>query len=248
MSTALSEEDELGAAELALELIEGSERAAAEARLRLDPDFRAAYGRWLIWAAAMIGGQDESPRPSVWPLVAAKLPANDAPFARDPARPWQAATAVASIAAVLLAGVALNRPPPPRQRTVVVHQPAPPGPERIVYVDKPAPPPLVAVMTGEGGGAVAVSYNPKSGQLTLAPAKLAVGDKAAELWVIPVGQKPHSLGLIRAARAGRKAAPADLARYLVPGATLAVSVEPQGGSPTGQPTGPVIVAGAVTTA
>jgi anti-sigma-K factor RskA len=37
--------------------------------------------------------------------------------------------------------------------------------------------------------------------------------------------------------------PAILAAELRRGATLAVSVEPAGGSPTGLPTGPVIAAG-----
>jgi anti-sigma-K factor RskA len=40
--------------------------------------------------------------------------------------------------------------------------------------------------------------------------------------------------------------PSAQAGRLKPGATLAVSVEPVGGSPTGQPTGPVILTGKLT--
>jgi anti-sigma-K factor RskA len=40
---------------------------------------------------------------------------------------------------------------------------------------------------------------------------------------------------------------ADRTRELVAGATLAISVEPIGGSPTGQPTGPVILTGKLMT-
>jgi anti-sigma-K factor RskA len=39
--------------------------------------------------------------------------------------------------------------------------------------------------------------------------------------------------------------PDDIAEQLRRGATLAVSVEPAGGSPTGLPTGPVIASGAL---
>jgi len=36
-----------------------------------------------------------------------------------------------------------------------------------------------------------------------------------------------------------------LARLLQQGATIAISVEPPGGSPTGSPTGPVVASGAL---
>jgi anti-sigma-K factor RskA len=40
--------------------------------------------------------------------------------------------------------------------------------------------------------------------------------------------------------------PPDLAARLTPEAMLAISLEPPGGSPTGQPTGPVIASGRLT--
>ena len=44
-------------------------------------------------------------------------------------------------------------------------------------------------------------------------------------------------------RPGWHPAPAAAARALQPGVTLAVSLEPQGGSKTGLPTGPVVLTG-----
>ena len=76
------------------------------------------------------------------------------------------------------------------------------------------------------------------------PQALAQG-RAAELWLIPAGQKPISVGMIARDQPTTIALdPAMLAR-LGPTAALAVSVEPIGGSPTGQPTGPVIAKGAI---
>jgi anti-sigma-K factor RskA len=68
----------------------------------------------------------------------------------------------------------------------------------------------------------------------------AVAGQVHELWVIAPGAAPVSLGLL-------DDAPLTV-RYPVPpaGWTLAVSVEPEGGSTTGAPTGPVILS-AVTT-
>lgn len=63
----------------------------------------------------------------------------------------------------------------------------------------------------------------------------AVEGQVHELWVIAPGEAPVSLGLLQDA-------PLVVAYPAPPaGWVLAVSVEPAGGSPTGQPTGPVIL-------
>ncbi len=64
-----------------------------------------------------------------------------------------------------------------------------------------------------------------------------------ELWLLPAeGGAPISLAVLGALDA-RVALPASQAERLRVGAKLAVSVEPAGGSPTGAPTGPVILVG-----
>jgi anti-sigma-K factor RskA len=68
-------------------------------------------------------------------------------------------------------------------------------------------------------------------------------DRAFELWAIAPGStQPRSLGIIPSGGELRlRALPPDLRD----GATLAISVEPLGGSPTQQPTGPVVFVGSV---
>ena len=71
-----------------------------------------------------------------------------------------------------------------------------------------------------------------------------VAGKSLELWALPAGQAPKSLGLVAAAdkvTAIKLAAAADRSLGDVP--ALAVSLEPPGGSPTGAPTGPVLFSG-----
>ena len=70
---------------------------------------------------------------------------------------------------------------------------------------------------------------------------------ALELWAIPAGGKPISLGLVPVAGKGRIALNTAQQALLKTPLTLAVSLEPQGGSPTGQPTGPVLYQGALAT-
>jgi anti-sigma-K factor RskA len=64
-----------------------------------------------------------------------------------------------------------------------------------------------------------------------------------ELWTIPAGGgRPEPLGVIPAA--GRLVV-SNPPAAVTAGATLAISVEPIGGSPTGQPTGPVVFVGTI---
>jgi anti-sigma-K factor RskA len=66
-------------------------------------------------------------------------------------------------------------------------------------------------------------------------------DKDLELWALPKGEtKPRSLGVLPPS--GRQ-----LTAELAPDTQLLVSLEPKGGSPTGQPTGPVLYGGWLTT-
>ena len=64
-----------------------------------------------------------------------------------------------------------------------------------------------------------------------------------ELWAIPPGGKPISLGLVPAVGNGRIQLSETQRALLGVPLTLAVSLEPHGGSPTGQPTGPVLYQG-----
>ena len=118
----------------------------------------------------------------------------------------------------------------------------------LIYVGTVAPPgaPLVAKLDAEGGqtGFVA-AVSSGGGNLTIVPASLLSPQeqKAMELWLIPSGEKPHSLGLIDPSRPVTITVPKDLLAKVNSEAILAVSLEPPGGSPTGQPTGPVIANG-----
>lgn len=65
--------------------------------------------------------------------------------------------------------------------------------------------------------------------------------RSFELWAIAKqGARPRALGVIPAGGRLLLSAPP---RELAPGTTLAISVEPKGGSPTGLPTGPIAFVG-----
>lgn len=65
--------------------------------------------------------------------------------------------------------------------------------------------------------------------------------KSYELWMLPAdGSPPISLGLLPGSGSAESTVPRDKFRALGEAGGLAVSLEPEGGSPTGQPTGPVL--------
>ncbi|MEC9311615.1 MAG: anti-sigma factor, partial [Pseudomonadota bacterium] len=71
--------------------------------------------------------------------------------------------------------------------------------------------------------------------------------RALELWLIADGaEAPVSLGVLPDENEIFVTLPAELVQQFA-GATLAISDEPEGGSPTGAPTGAVLAAAAVET-
>ena len=63
-----------------------------------------------------------------------------------------------------------------------------------------------------------------------------VPNQSYELWAVPPSGAPVSLGVIEAKGETERDVAENLRGLLTMGATLAVSLEPQGGSPTGTPT------------
>jgi anti-sigma-K factor RskA len=107
--------------------------------------------------------------------------------------------------------------------------------------------PLVAELTGEGAPVgLFARYDIETGRLEMTPVATDAPsqERSLELWLVPGGDAPTiSLGVLPQTGDGAIEVPENLRGRLSEGATLAVSLEPMGGSPTGQATGPVIAIG-----
>lgn len=104
----------------------------------------------------------------------------------------------------------------------------------------PPHPDLVATLTtADNRLAYSVTHFGNTLQVTRVAGVPAVQGQVHELWIIAPGANPVSLGLLQDKPL--------LITYPTPpaGFTFAVSIEPTGGSPTGQPTGPVILTATV---
>lgn len=103
---------------------------------------------------------------------------------------------------------------------------------------------LVAVVNASGElPPLIVRVDVSRGELTVEPVALQPqAGKSYELWAVPANAKPRSLGIVTRTDTRALQAPAGTS-WRDPALLLAVSVEPEGGSPTGQPTGPVVYKG-----
>jgi anti-sigma-K factor RskA len=230
---------DLTAGELALGLLEGDERAIALRRVLAEPGFAREVERWRSYLAQLFADWPAiEPPAGLWDRIAGSL--DGARRSRPISRLWRPIAGVTTLIAACLALVLFIRPAPP----------PPPGsaPAPIAHgpmlVAQLAPSPSAA----SGAQAVAAVYDPVTDALRVGPAPLAGTGKAAELWVIPAGGAPHSMGVLNPDRETPMPVGPHNRPLLAPGATLAISIEPPGGSPTGKPTGPVVATGALAVA
>lgn len=235
----MSDDDDIQAAELALGLLDGEDRAAALRRVLAEPAFAASVERWRVRFAQLFDLWPEAEPPEG--LIDRIDLAMGGPVPMRSRRlPWPLIATVATAIAATLLMVVLFRPVAP---------PAPPfDPAQSQVAQAPAPAPsalpqpmLVAAL-GETTP-VPVVFEPATRRLRLAGAPAVAAGRVPQLWVIGADAVPRSLGLIGGDTA-IVLAPADAGR-LVAGATLAVSAEPPGGAPGPAPTGPVVATGAL---
>lgn len=238
------EDADLQAAEYVVGVLDAPARRDALRRMRTDRAFADDVAAWERRFAAWFQAFEPVPvPPDAWPRLQRHLgwtaTAHDAPPARSAHAPWRALAlggfAVAALCAVALV-FTLRRPAQPL-----------PAPPPVVESRVVAPDMVASIADDDGRAMLVASIHSGSGAMTLAPAgdmQVPAG-RAAELWLIPADGTPRSLGVIDPGHAGRMVIPESMRAALAADALLAVSIEPSGGSPTGQPTGPVVAKGAM---
>ncbi|HGM5308541.1 MULTISPECIES: anti-sigma factor [Serratia] len=208
------ESDDMLAAEYALGTLRGNARLHFERRLKTDNILATQVGKWQN----MLSGLDIDitpipPPESVWKKIELNLPQYASPRRR--VRNYIAWGLAAGLGALSLSS--------------------------WFYWRAPELKPLV-VLNGAHQGTWVVSSDGQRKIVRITPLGLAAipDGKSLELWLIPVGHKPVSIGLVNVKGVSQfYLADADL----VKGTTIAISLEPLGGSPSKQPTGPVLYSG-----
>ncbi|WP_425997642.1 anti-sigma factor [Caulobacter sp. DWR1-3-2b1] len=227
------EEERPLAGEYVLGVLDAAERVQVQARIAAEPGFARAVQWWenhLTPLAADIKGVE--PSAGLWPRIANLIGEATKPSLWNNTRVWRGVSvgAVALAAASVAALVMTPRAPP-----VPAVAPTPtPAAAEVALINDPTTSQTALVAT----------LDHATNQLILTPVSMKMpSQRDAELWIIPEGQKPISLGVIPQDAPARIVVPAGLRGVGTYTATLAVTDEPLGGSPSGDPTGSVRAAG-----
>jgi anti-sigma-K factor RskA len=224
--------DPIVAGEYVLGVLDASERSTVAQRIEDEPDFAREVA---FWEERLGGFADEvrpvTPPEATWSRIEAAIAAPTASPTLGAL--WQnlffwriigigsSALATASLVALAYLGTTT-------------------APER---------PPLLANLGQQSGQPGFVAAIGSGGSLVIVPASLLTANqKSMELWLIPTGAgaQPRSLGLIAPSQAVRITVPPNLAPFVTPDASLAVSLEEPGGSRTGRPSNEIVAVGKLT--
>jgi anti-sigma-K factor RskA len=225
--------DDIVAAEYVLGVLAADERQDAARRMDAEPDFARLVERWEADLSPLAAGYPEVEAPaSVKAALDRRLfsdRVSSAPASPAASAGWWSSLAFwRGLAAAAIAALALYIALPFINPPAVTPQPR-----------------LVASLDAEGSDVRYLAvYDARTGDIGLSH---VTGDRASgrdfELWMIEGKQPPVSLGIVPAGANVHLAVGDDVRGKIASGAVLAISLEPAGGSPTGQPTGPVVAAG-----
>lgn len=207
------------AADYAIGLMPTTARRRFESLLIDDPNLRAEVAQWQESLVGLTTSLEPQPVPErVWQQIVARIePQRLHVPEKRPFWSWMRIAAVAcTLLVAVIVGVIYNRDKPDFNATLVAgnQQPA----LTVQAFDRYLKIDPVAVASVETG-------------------------RSLELWAIPADGVPVSLGVIPDNGKGRVDLSDSQRRLLGSQTTMAITLEPKGGSPSGKPTGPILYKG-----
>lgn len=220
------------AAELALGVLEGEERAEALRLSLASPAFAAMVSKWQQRLDPLGEGFSEVPPPDVWRAIEARLDADERTREVRSVRLWQGIAAVSGALAAALAAIMVLSPATLRD---AARAPAPVTPSPVA----------IAQLSGADGTLLAARIDPTAEYLDIRAVALPETSLTPELWVIPGDGVPRSLGLIARDGTTQVRLAENLRPLVADGAILAVSLEQVEGAPHTAPSSTPIATGKI---
>ncbi|WP_334031083.1 anti-sigma factor domain-containing protein [Burkholderia orbicola] len=243
MNTPADHDPELRCAEYALGVLDADARRELEQSAARDPALQATLERWQRHLAPL---EDDvtpvDPPARTWTRIQHQLGFIPPPRPRSAApsdgwwnnlKLWRWVGMGASVAALGLLTVNVIR---------VGEAPPRPAAEDSHYM-------AATLAQADGVARWTATVDLRRARMVVVPANTppVAADRSTELWLIPPNAKPISLGVFASNAPASMTLPQAIVARLDARAVLAVSLEPHGGSPSGQPTGPVLATGAMHT-
>lgn len=240
--------DDVRAGEYVLGVLDADERRQSQARIASEPAFARLVEGWDARLAPwLFRGDAVTPSAHVWPRIRTQLgwspvqgarPGlwNNLPF-------WRGAAGLAAAAGIAAIVIGLQ----PSQPTAPPPAPAPTATVQPPVAEEQVAKPVTVLARDDGTTGWLASIDITEGEVLMVPVPTPAdaSGKVHELWVIPAGQAPLSLGFVSNEKAHTIAVPDALQQALAIGSTLAITLEPEAGMPHAAPTGPIVAKGGI---
>jgi anti-sigma-K factor RskA len=222
--------DDVLAGEFVLGVLDTVQHRAVQARVERDHAFALRVAEWERRLGPWLADIEPVEAPEqVWARVCLRLGWNEG--ARAPSGFWQslgfwrAATVLSTVVAVAAIAWTLQIAHPPESGAR----------------------PVIPLAHDDGSPGWLASVDSSHGTVLMVPVPSAPDSqgRVTELWLIPAGKAPRSLGLVSINKSYTVTVPEDVRAALVAGSVLAVTLEPATGVPHAAPSGPIIAKGAI---
>lgn len=228
-------DDDIQAGEYVLGVLDEISRRRAAVRLRDDAGFAGLVERWeQRFAPWLLRVPAVAPSAQVWDRIRARLEwTNEQRTSRgvwNNAAFWRNAAAILLVTGIIAVVFGLTRTP-------------------TTPVDRFAASPVTVLARGDGTAGWIARIDAERGEVLMVPVPGAADatGRVNELWIIPEGGKPLSLGMISHEKAHTVSVPPELRANLIVGATLAITLEDQAGIPHAAPSSQPIAVGSIRT-
>ena len=222
--------DDVLAGEFVLGVLDTVQHRAVQARVESDHAFAQRVAEWERRFGPWLADIEPVEAPAqVWARVCARLGWSEG--ARAPSGFWQslgfwrAATVLSTLVAVAAIAWTLQ----------------------IGHTPEFGAKPVIPLAHDDGTPGWLASVDRSHGTVLMVPVPSAPDSRGrvTELWLIPAGKAPRSLGLVSINKSYTVTVPEDARAALVAGSVLAVTLEPATGVPHAAPSGPIIAKGAI---
>ncbi len=232
--------DDVLAGEFVLGVLDAVQRRQLQQRLETDRAFALRVAEWERRFAPLLADiVPAEPPPEVWTGVRQRLGWTEseaaAPGFWQSLGFWRAATVLSTVVAVAAIVFAVERYSTLAPQPVAQQQPEP-GAKPVTPLDH-----------DDGTPGWLASVDAARGTVLMVPVPSAPDPqgRVPELWLIPAGKAPVSLGAVSITRSHTVAVPVGARAALVAGSTLAITLESAAGIPHAAPTSAVIAKGTI---
>jgi anti-sigma-K factor RskA len=232
--------DDVLAGEYVLGVLNAIERRQVQSRLETDREFARRVEQWEVRFAPLLADIEPVEVPAaVWTAVCQRLGWTERERPRsgfwESLGFWRAATAVSTVIAIAALSFTVEHlttvtPPPVAQQPV-----------------EPAAKPVTPLQHDDGTPGWLASVDAAGGTVQIVPVPSApdAQGRVPELWLIPAGKAPVSLGAVSTTQSHTVTVPQQARADLVAGSTLAITFESAAGIPHAAPSSAVIAKGTI---